>query len=302
MSWIALTIGIDDEHAELLSDALLAHGALSVEIHDAAEGTVKEQQLFDEPGEPSGAIWHASEVTALFDADVDVNGVMEEVTQTAQLATQPAYQIKEIEEQDWVRLTQSQFNPIRISDRLWIVPTWHQAPDSAAINLILDPGLAFGTGSHPTTQLCLAWLDQNLQQGDTVLDYGCGSGILAIAALKLGASRVVGVDIDPHAVEASVQNAKNNDCDPANYQFMTANADSSITDRQAHVVVANILANPLVLLAPVLTHATCEGGHIVLSGVLQEQADDIKAAYQPFFEMQVQAEDSGWVLLVGHKK
>ncbi len=304
MAWVALTIEINAGHTEILSDALLAQGALSVDIHDAAEGTSKEQMLFDEPGEPTGAIWHDSEVTALFDADVDIAEMMRVVTHTAQLTVQPNYRQEDIEEQDWVRLTQSQFDPIRISDRLWIVPTWHQLPNPEAINLILDPGLAFGTGSHPTTQLCLAWLDAHLQQDDIVLDYGCGSGILAIAALKLGASSVVGVDIDPKAVEASIQNAASNHCDPENFLFTTAGSDYSISDvvSQADVVVANILANPLVMLAPLLANATGEDGHIVLSGVLQEQVDDIKQAYQQFFDMHVYAEDSGWVLLVGRKK
>lgn len=302
MAWIALTIEIGAGYTEVLSETLLEQGAMSVDIHDAAAGTANEQLLFDEPGEPTGAIWHDSEVTALFDANVDMIEIMRVVTRTMQLTEQPNYRLETVVEQDWVRLTQSQFSPIHISERLWVVPTWHQPPNPEAINLILDPGLAFGTGSHPTTQLCLAWLDRNLQHGDTVLDYGCGSGILAIAALKLGASHVMGIDIDPHAVEASIQNAVNNHCDPEHYFFTTAGSDSSVLDVQTDIVVANILANPLVMLAPVLTHATCDGGSIVLSGVLQEQAGNIKRAYQQFFDMHVHAEDSGWVLLVGTKK
>ena len=222
MSWVSIIIKIDDVHAEMLSEALLEQGALSVDIHDAAAGTEREQLLFGEPGEPIDEIWQNAEVSALFDKAIDVSAVVQSVEHLVQLPAKLNYRIETIEEQDWVRVTQSQFSPIQISARLWIVPTWHQFPDPAAINLILDPGLAFGTGSHPTTQLCLAWLDENLKQGETVLDYGCGSGILAIAALKLGASHVAGIDIDPHALVASYENAKRNQCDQSRAVFVTA--------------------------------------------------------------------------------
>ncbi len=222
MSWVTLIIRADAAHAELLSDALMEQGALSVDIHDAAADTQDEQLLFGEPGEPSGEIWQNAEVSALFNQGADFEEIMQNVTHLVQLDSQPNYRLERVEEQDWVRLTQSQFNPIQISPRLWIVPTWHQSPNPAAINLILDPGLAFGTGSHPTTQLCLGWLDQHLQQGDSVIDYGCGSGILAIAAIKLGADHVTGIDIDPQAITASQDNALRNDCDPAKFVFATA--------------------------------------------------------------------------------
>ncbi len=307
MSWITLIIGIDAAHAEILSEELLELGALSVDIHDAAAGTAREQFLFGEPGEPSDQIWLDAEVAALFNEDVDVVAIMQAVTQSAELPSQPGYRVEYVAEQDWVRLTQSQFNPIQISSRLWIVPTWHQPPDPTAINLILDPGLAFGTGSHPTTQLCLAWLDKNLQKGESLLDYGCGSGILAIAALKLGARRVIGVDIDPHAVEASHNNAVCNHCDKSKIAFSTAHnviemgMETNATMR-LDIVVANILANPLIVLAPILTQATRKGGSIVLSGVLQEQAEDVKSTYQKWFEMHSTDEKAGWVLLTGTKR
>ena len=192
--------------------------------------------------------WPNVEITALFEETVDVTAIMQTAVQNTQLPCLPVYRIKKVEDQDWVRLTQSQFEPIKISSRLWIVPSWHQIPDPAAINLMLDPGLAFGTGSHPTTELCLAWLDENLQGGEQVLDYGCGSGILAIAALKLGAGHVVGVDIDPHAVESSIKNAGQNQCDQNKAEFYSvdymAKADQTM-DGWADIVVANILANPL---------------------------------------------------------
>ena len=305
MSWITLIIKADAAHAELLSEALIEQGALSVDIHDAAADTQDEQLLFGEPGEPSEAIWQNAEVSALFNKDADIDEIMLNVTRTAQLDSQPNFRLEYVEEQDWVRLTQSQFNPIQISPRLWIVPTWHQSPDPAAINLILDPGLAFGTGSHPTTQLCLGWLDQNLQQGDRLIDYGCGSGILAIAALKLGAGQVTGIDIDPQALKASQENALRNGCDPSRFIFATTHrvAERDLEpNEQVDVVVANILANPLIMLAPILSQATRKAGHIVLSGILQEQAEEVRTVYQQWFDMRISNAQEGWVLLTGIKR
>ncbi len=304
MPWISLAIETDDTHAEALGDALLELGALSTDIHDVAAGTEREQPLFDEPGEVPGAIWCATEVTALFEADADIPFIVQAAAEAAQFASLPSYRITPVEEQDWVRLTQSQFDPIRISSRLWIVPSWHSTPDPAAINLILDPGLAFGTGSHPSTRLCLAWLDSNLQAGEDVLDYGCGSGILAIAASKLGAAHVIGVDIDPLAVAASRSNAIFNHCE-ANVEFRTADFAAQASTRQraadvvVDVVVANILANPLIMLAPILTRATRAGGRIALSGILSEQAEEVMRAYRQGFDMRIAQEEAGWVLLTG---
>jgi ribosomal protein L11 methyltransferase len=305
MSWKTLVIKTDNSFAEPLSEALLALGALSVEILDAAAGTTDEQPLYGEPGEPAPQLWHKTEVSALFEQGADVVTILRSAVDAAGMPELPGYHINMVEEQDWVKLTQSQFEPIQISRRLWIVPTWHQPPDPAAVNLILDPGLAFGTGSHPTTQLCLTWLDQYLQHGETVLDYGCGSGILAIAALKLGARYVTGVDIDPHAIQASQANAVLNDCDAGQFFFTT---DYAVTEKnpesmvQIDIVVANILSNPLIMLAPVLSQATRQGGRIVLSGILQEQGQDVKAVYQSWFEMQTTQSQDGWVLLTGIKK
>ncbi len=302
MSWVSLTIRIDAVHAEILSDALFEQAALSVDIHDAAEGTADEQMLFGEPGSPTGEIWLDAEVTALFPEGADIPAIMQAVTQAAELSDQPRYRLINVEEQDWVRLTQSQFNPIQISSRLWIVPTWHESPDSSAINLILDPGLAVGTGSHPTTKLCLTWLDENLQPKDSVLDYGCGSGILAIAALKLGASHVVGVDIDGHAVTASHENAARNACDSSKIHFASTHTglDASVS-KPVDIVAANILANPLIMLAPILANAARSGGRIILSGILEAQADEVISTYRQWFNMQIAEEQEGWVLLTGTK-
>lgn len=304
MSWITLIIKTGAAHAELLSDVLMAQGALSVDIHDAAADTQDEQLLFGEPGEPGGEIWQNAEVSALFNPDADIDDVLRKVALVVPFDSQLDYRLEYVEEQDWVRLTQSQFNPIQISPRLWIVPTWHHAPDPFAINLILDPGLAFGTGSHPTTQLCLGWLDQHLQPGDRVMDYGCGSGILAIAALQMGAGHVTGIDIDLQAVKASQENALRNHCDPSKFLFSTsyqAAARNLQPGEQKNVVVANILANPLIMLAPLLALAVQPQGHIVLSGILKEQAEDVRNVYQQWFDMCIANEQEGWVLLTGVK-
>lgn len=305
MSWISLTIETDAAHAEILSDALLELGALSADIHDAAAGTEREQPLFGEPGELPEKIWLAAEITALFNADADMSTVIQAAAQAAELISLPIHRLAEVPEQDWVRLSQVQFTPIQISSRLWIVPSWHQIPDPAAISLILDPGLAFGTGSHPTTQLCLAWLDENLRGGEDVLDYGCGSGILAIAALKLGAGHAVGIDIDPQAVAASRNNALRNQLDQMKAEFYTAHTAPQVapaTTAWADVVVANILANPLIVLAPLLMSMTRKGGYIALSGILRDQAEEVERIYRQWFEMRIAVEQEGWVLLTGTRK
>ncbi|MEI8385264.1 MAG: 50S ribosomal protein L11 methyltransferase [Nitrosomonadaceae bacterium] len=306
MSWISITIETDAAHAEVLSDALLEMGALSVDIQDAAAGTDLEQPLFGEPGEPAEKkIWQSAKITAILATDADVEEFIRAASQAAEITSLPVYRVDELPEQDWVRMSQDQFTPIKISSRLWIVPSWHQAPDSEAINLTLDPGLAFGTGSHPTTQLCLAWLDENLRGGEDVLDYGCGSGILAIAALKLGARQAVGVDIDPQAIVASQDNASRNQIEQKKAQFYTAHTELQLaktTTGWADVVVANILANPLKILAPLLMSMTRRGGTIVLSGILKDQSEDVEKVYRQWFKMRNAGEREGWVLLTGTRK
>lgn len=305
MPWVALTFEVKATDVETVSDKLFELGALSVDIHDAAAGTEREQPLFDEPGEFTNEVWVQAAITALFEQNTNIPAIMQAITETLDLATQPEYRQSSIAEQDWVKLTQSQFDPIQISPRLWIVPTWHRPPDPTAINLILDPGRAFGTGSHPTTQLCLSWLDKHVQSGETVLDYGCGSGILAIAALKLGAGHVTGIDIDANAIAASHDNAAINQCDSGKIVFSTT-LDSLQTsmkeNRRVDKVVANILANPLIVLAPLLMNALQKGGHIALSGILAEQASEVIDTYRQWFEMEIADKKEGWVLLTGIKK
>ncbi len=297
MPWLSLVITSDAEHAEALSEALLQLGALSVDLLDADAGTPDEQAVFGEPGEPSSGVWQHNLVSALFDSDRDVGGILRDASAIAGLGKIPEHHIETLNDKDWVRLTQSQFEPIRISARLWIVPTWHTASDPNAINIALDPGLAFGTGSHPTTRLCLRWLDRNLQGGERVLDYGCGSGILSIAAIKLGAAHAVGVDVDLQAVISSRDNAIANQA--GNVQFyLPDDAPRSTYD----LVVANILTNPLRVLAPLLANATRLGGQIVLSGILEEQAQDVMNIYQQWFDLNIPIFEDGWSCLSGRKR
>jgi ribosomal protein L11 methyltransferase len=296
MAWLSLKIEADEQTAGLLSDALLELGALSSDIQDANAETDHEQPIFGEPGEPVDSVWQHSIVSGLFAEDADIPAILAEAAAAVHLAATPRHRVDRVEEQDWVRLTQSQFDPIKISSRLWIIPTWHTAPDPAAINLILDPGLAFGTGSHPTTHLCLQWLERHLRGGELVLDYGCGSGILAIAALKLGAGRALGVDIDPQAVLASRQNAEQNQ---VSAEFYLPDAAPKL---QADVVVANILANPLKVLAPMLAQSVRPGGRIVLSGILAPQAEETLVIYRQWFDMEIAGELDGWACLAGVKR
>jgi ribosomal protein L11 methyltransferase len=297
MAWLTLIVDTDAKHAEGLSDALLEHGALSVDLLDADADTPDEQAIFGEPGEPPPGVWQHNRVSALFDADKDVTAILRAAASDIGLKQLPEYRIETLADNDWVRLTQSQFEPIPISARLWIVPTWHTPADPSAINIVLDPGLAFGTGSHPTTRLCLRWLDSNLLGGESVLDYGCGSGILAIAALKLGAARAVGVDVDAQAVTASRDNAIANKIE--NVSFYLPNAAHKNT---YDLVVANILTNPLRLLAPLLADATRPGGQIVLSGILEAQAQDVMNIYQQWFELNAPIFEDGWSCLSGRKR
>ncbi len=297
MAWLTLIVDTDAKYAESLSDALLELGALSVDLLDADADTPDEQAIFGEPGEPPPGVWQHNRVSALFDADAKVADILRQASANIGLDELPAYRVETLADNDWVRLTQSQFDPIPISDRLWIVPTWHTPSDPSAINIVLDPGLAFGTGSHPTTRLCLRWLDSHLQGGERVLDYGCGSGILAIAALKLGASTAVGVDVDAQAVTASRDNAVANEVGNVSF-YLPDDAPRASYD----LVVANILTNPLRMLAPLLADATRSGGQIVLSGILQTQAQDVMDIYAQWFDLNPPVYDEGWSCLSGRKR
>lgn len=291
--WVSVAIEVEAGRAEVLSDALMDAGAISASVEDAQAGTEFETPQFGEPGSPTTPIWALSRVIALFEPADDLTSGMANAMRDAGLDPDTAISVEEVAEQDWVRLTQAQFDPIRISERLWIVPSWHVAPDPAAINLELDPGLAFGTGSHPTTRLCLEWVEQHVGPGLSVLDYGCGSGILGIAAAKFGAQDVLGIDIDPAALIAAADNAARN-----GVALRLAHSGVPL-DETFDCVIANILTNPLMLLAPLLTSRLKPGGRLALSGVLETQAGQVIEAYARFLPLQVGAVHEGWVRLEG---
>ena len=295
MSYQQITINVNDAVAERLADALMEHGALSAAIEDAYAGTENEQAIFGEPGMPTEQIWQQSKVIALFGENDDAAAMIQAASQACGLKDL-AYTSEILADQDWVRLTQAQFDPIQISERLWITPSWHEVPNSNAVNLQLDPGLAFGTGSHPTTRLCLKWLDTRLKGGESVLDYGCGSGILTIAALKLGAGSAVGVDIDEQAIRASKDNAAQNNVDAQFY------LPDGLPQGQFDIVVANILANPLRMLGEMLAARTKQGGRIVLSGLLDEQVEELSDIYRQWFNIEPAEIDEGWARLSGVKR
>lgn len=284
------------EAADQVSDELMAMGALAVSLEDADANSESEQPLFGEPGmTPESPAWNLNHVVALFPNLAQAQQIFAELP--PHLLNLGEIEYTEVPEEDWVRLTQSQFDPIAITDTLWIVPTWHEPlQQDTRVNLRLDPGLAFGTGSHPTTALCLAWLCEHRLQGQEVLDYGCGSGILGIAALKLGASQAIGVDIDPQAVKSTSDNARQNDV-----HMPCGLPDFALAKREFPVVLANILSNPLKMLAPALCGHVQAGGHLVLSGVLARQADDLIHHYARWIELQVWGEREGWVCLHGQK-
>ena len=293
MPWLSICIETDCHHADALADALLESGALSASIEDADAGTERETPQFGEPGSVTTPGWERSRVVALLAEGTDPDELLAACAETIGLEEIPPFTLEEIAEQNWVQLTQSQFDPIRVSERLWIVPSWHEAPDPDAIVLVLDPGMAFGTGSHPTTRLCLEWLERHVTAGCSVLDYGCGSGILAIAAARLGAGSVAGVDIDPQAVEAARANAERN-----GVAALFADSAEPVAG-EYDVVVANILSNPLRVLAPAICAHVRPGGRLALSGILREQVDEIIAIYAQWIPLQVADTREDWVCLSG---
>ena len=294
MSYIALRFDAAGREAEIWSDALLEAGALSVDVSDPGAGTPAESPQYGEPGEPGAMLWPVSRIVALFGADADTGAALRHAA-TATAMPAPAFETFPVAEQDWVRATQAQFGPVRIDDGFWIVPSWSSAPEPHALNLKLDPGLAFGTGSHPTTHLCLAWLREHITGGESLLDYGCGSGILAIAAMRLGAGSAFGTDVDHQAIRASNENARANGVEAT---FLPPDA---LPAQAFDVVVANILANPLTVLAPLLARRVRPGGRIALSGILAPQVPAIAAAYARWFNIATWRSRDDWVLLAGER-
>jgi len=292
MPWLQLRLAITPEQAEPFEDALLGVGAVSVTFMDAEDQPIFEPDLGTTP------LWSHTHLLALFEADVDESNLLAHLQLLIGRAL-PDYQLERIEDQDWERSWMDNFQPMRFGRRLWIVPSWHAAPEPDAVNLLLDPGLAFGTGTHPTTALCLEWLDGQDLRGQQVVDFGCGSGILAIAALLLGAERAVGTDIDPQALEASRDNAGRNGIDSARFPLYLPEQLPAV---QADVVVANILAGPLVALAPQITALVKPGGQLALSGVLAEQAEEVREAYRGAFDLDPTADKDGWVRISGMRR
>ena len=288
-----------EERVETVSDALDALEALSVSVEDADAHTDAEQALFGEPGMPAPREgWQRSRITALFPTQ-EAAGEARQLLQAQDFFEGCIVQgVSVVQEQDWVRLTQSQFAPVDITPDFWIVPTWHEMPAAARRSIRLDPGLAFGTGTHPTTRMCLRWIakhgDAAGQALGRVLDYGCGSGILAIGAAKFGATEIEAVDIDTAAVESTRQNAQANG----------VQVNAGLPERaqgQYQTVLANILATPLKVLAPLLSGHVAQGGHLVLAGILERQAEELQEAYAPWLQLQVSDREDGWILMTARR-
>lgn len=293
MAWIQIRLNSTDQQAEKISDYLEEIGAVSVTFMDSQDTPVFEPL----PGETR--LWGNTDVMALFDAETDMQRVLRLLQQSELLERDFAYKIEQIEDKDWEREWMDNFHPMQFGKRLWICPSWRDIPDSNAVNVMLDPGLAFGTGTHPTTALCLEWLDSLDLHGKTLIDFGCGSGILAIAALKLGAKSAVGIDIDPQAITASYNNAEQNGVADRLQLFLS---DQKPVELSADIVVANILAGPLKELYPVISGLVKPAGLLGLSGILATQAESVCKAYQQSFELDPIQERDEWCRITGKLK
>ncbi|TWH64642.1 ribosomal protein L11 methyltransferase [Azomonas agilis] len=292
MSWLQLRLAITPEQAPDYEDRLLDLGAVSVTYMDAEDQPIFEPDLGTTP------LWSRTHLLALFEAEVQEEDLLAHL-RLLFAEPLPELHLERLAEQDWERSWMDNFQPLRFGQRLWIVPSWHEAPDPEGVNLLLDPGLAFGTGTHPTTALCLEWLDAQDLTGQSVLDFGCGSGVLAVAALLLGAQQAVGTDIDPQALEASRDNAGRNGIAAERFPLYLP---EQLPRDQFDWVLANILAGPLVQLAPTLTAHVKQGGHLVLSGILKEQAEEVRAAYADCFDLAPTTEREGWVRIEGVRR
>ena len=293
MPWIQLRVTTTEEKAEQVSDMLMGWGAQAVSFLDAHDTPIYEPM----PGEV--IYWTNTVVVGLFDAEHPMDKVVEQLKQVSFFKGEPNFKLEQLEDKDWEREWMDNFHPIKFGERLWVCPSWRDIPDPSAVNVMLDPGLAFGTGTHPTTALCMQWLDATIKPEQSVVDFGCGSGILGIAALKLGAKRVIGVDIDPQAIEASLANAKRNNVEGQIELYLPKDQPK---DFQADVVVANILAGPLAELKEVISAYVKPGGLLALSGILESQAQSVMDAYQDEFSFDPIAVQDEWVRLSAHKR
>ncbi|MBI6549170.1 50S ribosomal protein L11 methyltransferase [Xenorhabdus lircayensis] len=293
MPWIQLRLNTTGQQAEALGDELMASGAVSVTFQDSHDTPIFEPL----PGETR--LWGDTDVIGLYDAEMDMKAVVSQLEQVPQLGQGFIHKIEQLEDKDWEREWMDNFHPMCFGDRLWICPSWREVPEPDAVNVMLDPGLAFGTGTHPTTSLCLQWLDGLDIAGKTVIDFGCGSGILAIAALKLGAKQAIGIDIDPQAIQASRDNAERNGVSGQLTLYLSKDQPS---DLECDIVIANILAGPLRELAPIIGSLPKSGGLLGLSGVLASQAEGVAQAYNDEFIIDPIAEQEEWCRITGIKK
>ncbi|MCL6270575.1 50S ribosomal protein L11 methyltransferase [Sansalvadorimonas sp. 2012CJ34-2] len=292
MSWIQIKLDTTPDRSSELEDLLLECGACAVTLQDGSDQPLYEPDLGTTP------LWDNLRLIGLFTADADMEEVIEQLNQSA-AGSFSAHRVEIVEDKDWEREWMEHFHPMQFGKRLWVCPSWKEVPDENAVNLMLDPGLAFGTGTHPTTALCLKWLDAQDMNGKQVIDYGCGSGILGIASLLLGAKHVLGVDTDPQALEATLDNAGRNNIDTSNIKICYPRETPEIL---ADIMVANILAGPLISLAETIANLTKPEGKLALSGILEEQTDDVTAAYTPWFDMEPAVVEDGWVRLSGIRK
>lgn len=290
MAWIEIHITTSADYAETLSAQLNLLGAVAVTFKDAGD------QPIYEPAPDAPRVWNETIVIGLFDSTINSLPIMHYLEQQRTDGVIESFELKHIADEDWVRRSLDQFKPIKFGQRLWICPSWLVPPEPNAVNVILDPGLAFGTGTHPTTALCLEWLDEHIHSQSLVIDYGCGSGILTLAALKLGAKHVLAVDNDPQALEACSNNAKQNGFNSSQLQTFLPN---ELPEEKADLVVANILAQPLIELAPIISRLVKTKGNIVLSGVLNTQVKQVTDAYAPWFAIQPIVFKEDWSRITG---
>ncbi|HHC6893572.1 TPA: 50S ribosomal protein L11 methyltransferase [Vibrio parahaemolyticus] len=294
MPWIQIKLNATNENAEQIGDMLMEEtGALSVTFLDAQDTPVFEPL----PGETR--LWGDTDILALYDAEADTNFIIDQIKTSNMLAENFAYKVEQLEDKDWEREWMENFHPMKFGERLWICPSWREVPEPDAVNVMLDPGLAFGTGTHPTTALCLEWLESMDLSGKTVIDFGCGSGILAIAAIKLGAEKVIGIDIDPQALLASKDNAERNGVANKLEVYLPQNQPEGLI---ADVVVANILAGPLRELAPIIKGLVKPNGALAMSGVLDTQAEDVASCYRDELHIDPIVEQSEWCRISGRKQ
>jgi len=295
MPWKRLSLVVTDTQAEPLSDLMSEFGAVSVSVEpDQDAGSLP---IF-EPGPGETPLWKVARVTGLFDPDCDLAPFIAAAQSGLALPGNPDWQTDTLADQAWERVWMDDFQPLKMGERLWICPSWLPAPDPDAVNVLMDPGLAFGSGTHPTTAMCLQWLDAHIRGGEQLIDFGCGSGILAIAALKLGAASALGIDNDPQAITATRENAERNGVEAKLNTVLAVDAAPAATG----LLVANILAAPLIELAPQLSALVRPGGRIVLSGILDSQADEVAARYAPGFDLDPIAHDHEWVRISGTRK